>query len=184
MNHDKEAQASHSSRQLPCSAPNIDIIVEAPEDQEESQTHEQEELSFDVIVNEPFHPSDSDQDIVKSFAQAADEEQRDNRELIEMKESVESEKNKETITEGKERAHSEETTKEEKEEVKNIKEEEREIEKLETSPVDLDSLMTELGILGKPKYQACKDFPYPKCKCLNKQQYERKRQHKEENLVG
>ncbi|CAL9695334.1 unnamed protein product [Knipowitschia caucasica] len=126
VEHEKGARGHHSKRSIP----NINLTVEAAaEDQEIERLMEEEELYFG---NDYIHPSDSDPDIVRSFAQAADEqpgpmEQRDSSE--------------DSGSDGGEWKQPQDS--------EDIKEEEKEQEDSEhpgAEIVDLDALMTELGM--------------------------------------
>ncbi|KAK7891486.1 hypothetical protein WMY93_023449 [Mugilogobius chulae] len=79
VNHDKDARG-RNFRSSPSSACNINVVVEAPaEEQEENLVLDEEELSFGSSY---VHPSDSDPDIVKSFSQAAGEQTEEDSEEL------------------------------------------------------------------------------------------------------
>ncbi|XP_072290998.1 anoctamin-1-like isoform X2 [Eucyclogobius newberryi] len=146
VNHDKEA----CPRPSPSSMTNINVIVEAPaEDWEENNIlEEEEELRFG---NDYIHPSDSDPDIVKSFAQAA-EEQPDHTKWREKHSAcVDFEANREQKQESEGKMELEQQEEEKKQ--KHTK-----CSAAET--VDLDSLLTELDMTDESSLSSKAEPPH------------------------
>ncbi|KAM9351523.1 anoctamin-1 [Symphorus nematophorus] len=156
LNQDQEARAkSHSPRHSIPFPAMIDIVVEAPpEEQEEQQVEEKEEEAEEVEINfaEPRRSSDSDPEIGKSFEEVEEIVQEERRGEQEdeggQEEGGEKEKDGEVIEE-KGKVDNEQEGEEEKEEGGRKDEKEKEVKADETFTVDLDSFMTEMGLLDE-----------------------------------
>lgn len=157
LNQDQEARAkSHPPRRsIPCFPANIDIVVEAPpEEEEEEQQVEEEEERAEINLDERRRASDSDPEVGKPFEEV-EENGREERggEGEDEGGAVEGgEKEKEgDVNEEDEKGNDEKEGDEEKEEGGQREEEEKEVKADETEnfTVDLDSFMSELGLLGE-----------------------------------
>ncbi|XP_073328488.1 anoctamin-1 [Pagrus major] len=156
LNQDQEARVkSHSPRRsIPCFPAKIDIVVEAPQEEEEEQQVEEEEAEqVEINLDEPRRGSDSDPEVGRSFEEAeetAQEEKGDEGEDEGGKvEDGEEEKDKEVMIEEDGKEDNVAEGGEEKEEGEQREEEEKEEKVEENFTVDLDSFMSELGLLDE-----------------------------------
>lgn len=176
LNQDQEARIkSHSSKDSnPCYPSKIDIVVEAPLEEKEEQQVEEEEERVKIDLDEPRRSSDSDPEIGRSFEEGEENQQYDREgegedkgEKVEQGEEekdgevndedkkVVNEKEEEEKEEGGQRE--EEGQREEGEqreeggqrEEGQREEEEKEKKADENFTVDLDSFMSEMGLLGE-----------------------------------
>ncbi|KAJ0069439.1 hypothetical protein NL108_006059 [Boleophthalmus pectinirostris] len=151
VNHDKEAR-DRSPRLSPGSMPNIHVIIEPPaEDQEDENVLEEDTLSFG---NDYIHPSDSDPDIVKSFAEAAEEQPGHTEPSQDSTIEQDTGRNREED----QTQDCEETKEQEKEHTE--REEDESTENPEAGTVDLDALMTELGMSDEPPLSSTAEPPH------------------------
>ncbi|XP_042352296.1 LOW QUALITY PROTEIN: anoctamin-2 [Plectropomus leopardus] len=162
LNHDQEARAKSPppKRSTPCFPANIDIVVEAPQEElEEQQVEEkveEEEEKVEINLDELRRSSDSDPETGKP-SEEDEENRQEERGRDEEEEGGEVKwGDEEKVTEVNEEDGKGENDPEEKEEnieVQQIKEEEKETEEKavekEDCTVDLDALMSELGILDE-----------------------------------
>ncbi|XP_062246803.1 anoctamin-1 [Platichthys flesus] len=170
LNQDQEARAKSPipKGSIPCFPPNIDIVVEAPleeqEEEEEEKEEKKEEEAIEVNVEEPRERSDSGPELGKTFRE--DEENRrivsegeaedDGGEMDGGAKAEDGEKNEDC---GKGEDEQEEV--ENKEEEGQKKEEENEADEMNFS-VDLDTLMGELGLLDEePSTSKAMDTGFP-----------------------
>ncbi|XP_069018730.1 anoctamin-2 [Embiotoca jacksoni] len=181
LNQDQGAKSakSHSPKHsIPCLPAKIDIVVEAP--QEELQVgEEEEEVGLYVNLDEPRRNSDSDPEVGKSFEgveeNAQDEQGGEGEDKWEPAEEKEKEKDVEVKEEeGKE--GNEQEGGEEKEEGEQGKEEVIEDEAKavedENFTIDLDSFMSELGLLDEePPSTTARDTELPRSG--SKQEYQK-----------
>lgn len=177
LNQDQEACAkSHSTKHSnPCFPANIDIVVEAPHEEQEMhqvevEEEEEEEVGVEINVDEPRRSSDSDPEIGKSVIEAEYTEQEggdvgDKNVSVEAEEKDE-EENREEMKDREEKGSKEQERGDEKEEGQQ-KEEEKEDEakavENENFTVDLDSFMDELGLLGKRRKPNASTVNHPCC---------------------
>ncbi|XP_070763974.1 anoctamin-1 [Enoplosus armatus] len=163
LNQDQEARAkSHSpKRSIPCFPTNIDIVVEAPpEEQEQQQVEEVEEVEeeegVEINLDEHRRTSDSDPEVGKSFEEV-EEKQLEERGgegedvgLVVEVERGEKEKDGE-VNEEDGKGDNEQDGGEENMERGQREEEEKEVmaEEQENFTVDLDAFMSEMGLLDE-----------------------------------
>ncbi|XP_030586661.1 anoctamin-2 [Archocentrus centrarchus] len=174
LNQDQEARAkARSPKHSPPCFPTIDIVVEAPpEDQEESQVQVEEEelVGVEMNLDATKQNSDSDPEIGKAFEEGGesrleerggDEENREVKEKEEEKDGeVKGEDGKEE--DGKELIEKEEGEEKEKEGQRTNEDEAQAVES-ENFTVDLDSFMSELGLLDEePSSSTVKDTEIPR----------------------
>uniref|UniRef100_UPI0037E7E5E4 anoctamin-2 n=1 Tax=Semicossyphus pulcher TaxID=241346 RepID=UPI0037E7E5E4 len=157
LNQDQEARAKlHSPRRsVPCFPTHIDIVVEAPPEEEEEQQVEEEKEEVEIILDVPTRSSDSDPEVGRTVEEAEEngEEKEElggerEEEVVEVEGEQKEEDGEVNEEDGKEDKKQEEG--EEKKEEEERKEEETEAEaeaEIENFTVDLDSLMSELGLL-------------------------------------
>lgn len=157
LNQDQEARVkSHSpARSMPCFPANIDIVVEAPlEEHEEQQVEEGEAEGVEINLDEARGTSDSDPEVGRPFEEIkgnAQEEQGDDVDRGGEVDGGEREKDEE-VNEEDGKGDNEQEGGEEKEEGAQREEEESEqVEADEICTVDLDSFMSELGLLGEKR---------------------------------
>lgn len=152
LNQDQEACAkTHSPKpSIPCLSANIDIVVEAPsEDEEVHQEEGEEEVRVEISLDDPGGTDNSKADVTESYEETADNQQE---EVGDEARVVEEEQEKEKDEVKEESENREEKRDEEKEEGGQSKEGDNEDEvkgEEENFTVDLDSFMSELGLLGK-----------------------------------
>ncbi|XP_028286770.1 anoctamin-2 [Parambassis ranga] len=169
LNQDQEARAkTHSTKHSnPCFPANIDIVVEAPhEEQEMHQVEEEEEVGVEINVDEPRRGSDSDPEIGKSVIEAEDAEQEggdvgDKNVNVEAEEKEE-EEDREEIKDKEEKEQERGDEKEEGQQKEEEKEDEAKAVENENFTVDLDSFMDELGLLDEPSSSTAKDPELPR----------------------
>lgn len=163
LTQDQEARAkSHPPKpSIPCFQANIDIVVEAPleepEEQQVKEEEEEEENRVEISMDEPRRGSDSDPEIGKPCEEVEENGQEERGGEGEVEKCVEvevGEKEKDgEVNEEDGKGGNEQEGGEEKEEAEQIKEEEKEVEEnaeeMEDYKVDLDALMSELGLLGE-----------------------------------
>lgn len=188
LNQDQEARVkSHSPRpSIPCYHA-IDIVVEAPLEEHEEQPVVEEEERVEINLDEPRRTSDSDPEIAKSIEEVEEngqerqggEDEGGEVEGGEKEEDGEKEKDGEKenggekendgekekdgeVNEESGKGDNEQEGGEEREEGGQIKEEEKEVEvkavEEEICTVDLDSFMSELGLLGKRRKRVMSSF--------------------------
>lgn len=144
LNQDQEAQAkSHSQKgPNPCFPASLDIIVEAPAMGQE----EEEEVpgEVEVILNDLRSSGDSDPEVGRSDRQPGEEQGGKERDDTAAAEEEEQRKDADDINEGVKGngVHKNEDEKEERREIIDL-------EPAEDFTVDLDQLMSELGLLGE-----------------------------------
>nr|XP_046250243.1 anoctamin-1 isoform X2 [Scatophagus argus] len=157
LNQDQEAHIKSRSpkRTNSCFPGNIDIVVEAPPEEEPEQKQiemEEEAVGFDISVDEQRKTKDSDPEIGKSFEEVDENTQEEQRgegeEEVREVELKERGKNGE-VTEEDGSVINEQEGGEEKEESEERKVEEKEATAAENFTVDLDSFMSELGLLDE-----------------------------------
>lgn len=156
LNQDQETRAKFNSprRSAPCFSSTIDILVEAPpEEQEEQQNkeEEEEEEGVETSMDVPRRSSDSE---VEKTAEDTGEMGQEEQEGEGGDEVVEVEgEQKENDGEVKGEDEKEELKLEEEDEKGDSKKEEQEVEvkaaENDNNSMDLDSLMSELGLYGK-----------------------------------
>lgn len=171
LNQDQEQRAKSYSprRSIPHFPASIDIVVEAPpeeeEEQQQVQEEEEEEAGVEINLDEPRPNSDGDPEDGKSFVEVEEngDEKRGCEGEDEATEEERGEKEKEVNEEVNEedgKGDNEQEEGEEKEEEGEEKEEERQIkdeknyveekaDEEEKFTVDLDSFMSDLGLLGR-----------------------------------
>lgn len=156
LNQDQEARAkSHPPRRsIPRFPANIDIVVEAPPEEQEEQQVEEEEERVEINLDAHRRASDSDPEVGKPFEEVEENgrEERRGEGEDEGGEVEGGDKEKEGgVNEEDEKGDNEKEGGEEKEEGGQRKEEEKEVKADETEnfTVDLDSFMSELGLLGE-----------------------------------
>lgn len=142
LNQDQEAQAKAHSQKgpNPCFPASLDIIVEAPAmGQEEEAPGEVE-----VILNELRSSGDSDPEVGRSDRQTGEEQGGKERDNTAAAAEEDRSKDADDITEGVKGigVHKNEDEKEERGEIIDL-------EPAEDFTVDLDYLMSELGLLGE-----------------------------------
>ncbi|XP_067356414.1 anoctamin-1 [Channa argus] len=147
LNQDQEASAkSHASkRSIHCLPTNIDIMVVAPpEEQQEQNGEEDEEVGLEINLEEPMKTSDSDPEVEKSFKEEVERRERENHGEIKGKDKM-----RDNELEGDEA----------KEEGEQVNDEENDVKADEKDfTVDLDSFMSELGLLDEePSSGTAKD---------------------------
>ncbi|XP_076589831.1 anoctamin-1 [Chaetodon auriga] len=150
LNQDQEARVkSHApARSIPCFPASIDIVVEAPlEEHEEQQVEEEEAEAVEINLDAARETSDSDPEAERPFEEIkgnAQEEQR---------EEGEDEGGEVEVGEREQDVNEEfgkgEEKEEEKEEGTQREEEEEQVKADENFTVDLDSFMSELGLLDE-----------------------------------
>lgn len=161
LNQDQEARAkTHSSKH--CFPTNIDIVVEPPpEDQEESQVQVEEDelVGVEIIsLDTTRQDSDSDPEVGNAFEEGGvngveergGEGEEENSEVKEEEKDGEVKEEDGKEEDGKELFEKEESEEKEKEGQKTCEEETQAAES-ENYTVDLDAIMSELGLLGKKK---------------------------------
>lgn len=148
LNHDQEACArSHSSkRSIHCVPTNIEIVVEAPpEEQKDWHVEEEEEAIVEITSDEHRQTSDGDPDVGWSFKETEEngEKQQESDDVGDEIERGEQVKDGET--------NEEDGKGDNEQERGEAKEEEQMEEKADelNFTVDLDLFMSELGLLGK-----------------------------------
>ncbi|XP_041852299.1 anoctamin-2 [Melanotaenia boesemani] len=160
LNQDQEACAkTHSpKRSISCFPTDIDIVVEAPSEEEEVHQveEEEEEVRVEINLNEPRGIDDSDPEVEKSVKEVEDdvEKERGDEGGDESGESEDKEKGKDGEIEEKDgRGDNEEEEGKEKEGKGKEKEDENECDaktaEEENFTVDLDSFMSEIGMLDE-----------------------------------
>nr|XP_019934356.1 PREDICTED: anoctamin-1-like [Paralichthys olivaceus] len=176
LNQDQEASAkSHiPKRSIPCFPTNVDIVVEAPleEQEEEKEEEEEEEETVAVNVEEPRARSDSYPEFGETF--------------IEVEENRQIEREGEAVDDGGEMDGDDEQEEvEEKEEEKNemkedemkedeMKEDEMKEDEMNFS-VDLDTIMSDLGLLDEePSTSKAMNTGFPHS--ASKQEYQREQE--------
>ncbi|XP_054631169.1 anoctamin-2 isoform X1 [Dunckerocampus dactyliophorus] len=163
LNQDQEAHAKllSSQRSIPCFPTNIDIVVEAPPEEQEpqqDQEEEDEEAAVNVTLEEPSRNSDRDPEVGKSFeddGERGDEEQgcEGEDEATEKAEEAEGIQGSET-EDGKNRNDSKPERKEEENDAGMTAD--------ENESVDLDALMSQLGLLDdEPSLSTLQDAEIP-----------------------
>ncbi|KAG7216080.1 hypothetical protein INR49_007832 [Caranx melampygus] len=173
LNQDQEARAKSNSpkRSIPCFPAKIDIVVEAPQEEQEEQNVEEEEGAVEVNGDEPRTTGDSDPELEKTFEDVEENEQKQpeaEAEAEEIKDEVGEVKGGEqekdvVVNESDGKANEEEEEGKEKEEEEQRKEEINEVEAEEKNiSVDLDSLMSDLGLLDEePTSSTSRDKELP-----------------------
>lgn len=150
LNQDQEAHAkSHPpKRSNPCFPANIDIVVEAPQEEQEEEEAEGVEIGLD----EPRRTSDSDPEVGGSFKDIEETAQEERGGDIDddggAVEEEEKEKDLEVNEEDGRGDNEQQEGEEEKEDSDHRAEEEKAVENF---TVDLDSFMRELGLLGEKR---------------------------------
>lgn len=150
LNQDQEAHAkSHPrKRSNPCFPANIEIVVEAPQEEQEEEEAEGVEISLD----EPRRTSDSDPEVGGSFKDIEETAQEERGGDIDDEggavEEEEKEKDLEVNEEDGRGDNEQQEGEEEKEDSDHRVEEEKAVENF---TVDLDSFMRELGLLGEKR---------------------------------
>ncbi|XP_035011707.2 anoctamin-1 [Hippoglossus stenolepis] len=185
LNQDQEARAKSPmpKRSIPCFPPNIDIVVEAPqeeqeeEEEEEEEEEKKEEEAIEVNVEEPRARSDSDPEFGKTFREVEEnrriesegEAEDDGGEMDGGGKGEDGERNEDC---GKGDDEQEEV--EDKEEAGQKKEEENEEDEMNFS-VDVDTIMSELGLLDEePSTSKAMDTGFPRS--ASKQEYQREQE--------
>lgn len=161
LTQDQEARAkTHSTKpSAPYFPTNIDIVVEAPpENQEEVQVEEEEVVGVEINLDARSRDSDSDPEIgnvlveggVNGIEERGDEGEEENREAEGTEKEGEGDVKEEDGKEegGKEEFEQEESDEKEKGGQRTNEDEAKEVEN-ENFTVDLDVFMSELGLLGK-----------------------------------
>lgn len=161
LTQDQEARAkTHSTKpSAPYFPTNIDIVVEAPpENQEEVQVEEEEVVGVEINLDARSRDSDSDPEIgnvlveggVNGLEERGDEGEEENREAEGTEKEGEGDVKEEDGKEegGKEEFEQEESDEKEKGGQRTNEDEAKEVEN-ENFTVDLDVFMSELGLLGK-----------------------------------
>lgn len=157
LNQDQGARAKSQSprRSIPCFPVNLDIVVEAPPEEQEEQRVQEEEEGVEIHLDERRRTSDSDPEVGKPLDVGLEENGQGEREgEVEGEggevEGGEKEKDGE-VNEEDGMGNNEQEGGEEKEEGGQREEEEKELnaEETENFTVDLDSFMSELGMLGE-----------------------------------
>lgn len=153
LNQDQEAHAkSHTPKcSNPCFPANIDIVVEAPLEEQEEEEAEGVEISLD----EPRRTSDSDPEVGGSFKDIEETAQEERGGIIDDEggavEEEEKEKDLEVNEEDGKGDNEQQEGGEEKEDSDHRAEDEKEVKAVENFTVDLDSFMRELGLLGEKR---------------------------------
>ncbi|KAM3609876.1 uncharacterized protein V6R79_021711 [Siganus canaliculatus] len=153
LNQDQEAQVkSRSQKSSLCFPANIDIVVEAPpEEQKETQVEEEEEEEEEaegpeINLDEPVKTSDSDPEVGRSFDGVEENEQEEPR--VEEKEDEGEEEKVINEKDVKEETDQEKEGGQNEEGVQG-EEEEKETETAENVAINLDAFMSELGLLDE-----------------------------------
>ncbi|XP_053176006.1 anoctamin-1 [Scomber japonicus] len=184
LNQDQEQRAkSHSPRRsIPHFPASIDIVVEAPPEEEEEQQQvqeeeEEEEAGVEINLDEPRPNSDGDPEDGKSLGEVEEngDEKRGCEGEDEATEEERGEKDKE-VNEEDGKCDNEQQEGEEKEEERQIKDEKNDVEEKadeeEKFTVDLDSFMSDLGLLDdEPSSSTAKDAVLPRS--FSKQEYQK-----------
>ncbi|XP_035520776.1 anoctamin-1 [Morone saxatilis] len=181
LNQDQEARVkSHApKRSMPCFPANIDIVVEAPPQEEEEQQVEEveveEEERVEIKLDEPQRDRDSDPEIGKSLEEVEEnalEEQGGGGEDEGGEVEGGEKENDEEVNEENGKDDKELEGGEEKEEEAQKEEEEKEVKADENFTVDLDSFMSELGLLDEePSSSTATDAALPRSG--SKQEYQK-----------
>lgn len=150
LNQDQEAHVkSHSpKRSNPCFPANIEIVVEAPPKEQEEEEANGGESSLDEVRG----TSDSDPEIGRSFREIEENGQEERgAEGDDDSGAIEGEEKEKDldVNEEDEKGDNEKEAGEEKEDKNHRAEEEKEVKSVENFTVDLDSFMSELGLLGE-----------------------------------
>ncbi|XP_045893464.1 anoctamin-1 isoform X1 [Micropterus dolomieu] len=157
LNQDQGARAKSRSprRSIPCFPVNLDIVVEAPPEDQVEQRVQEEEEGVEIHLDERRRTSDSDPEVGKPLDVGLEENGQGEREgEVEGEggevEGGEKEKDGE-VNEEDGMGNNEQEGGEEKEEGGQREEEEKELnaEETENFTVDLDSFMSELGMLDE-----------------------------------
>lgn len=154
LNHDQEACAKSrsSKRSIHCVPTNIEIVVEAPpEEQEDQHVEEEKEVGVEINLNEPRQTNNADPEVETLFKEVEEdrEKQQGGDDMGEGIGEGEKEKDGEINEEDGVRDNEQEGG-EAKEEGKQINEDKNEMKADEIDfSVDLDSFMSELGLLGE-----------------------------------
>lgn len=154
LNHDQEACArSHpSKRSIHCLPANIEIVVEAPpEEQQDQHVEEEEEVGVEINLDESRQTTDTDPEGGNSFKEFEEngEKHQGGEDVVEEVEGGENEQDGEIKTEDDGKRENEQEGGEAKEEERLNKEQNEEKADEVNYSVDLDSIMSELGLLGK-----------------------------------
>lgn len=144
LNQDQEAQAKSQSQKgpNPCFPASIDIIVEAPANELEEEEEAPEEV--EVILNELRSSRDSDPEVDPSSNGTGSAQEEQGGKESDGTGAADEEEKGEDPEELNERVEGSGAYKNEDDE-----EERGEIKELEEFTVDLDSFMSELGLLGE-----------------------------------
>nr|XP_004553295.2 anoctamin-1 [Maylandia zebra] len=175
LTQDQEARAkTHSTKpSAPYFPTNIDIVVEAPpENQEEVQVEEEEVVGVEINLDARSRDSDSDPEIgnvlveggVNGLEERGDEGEEENRETEGTEKEGEGDVKEEDGKEegGKEEFEQEESDEKEKGGQRTNEDEAKEVEN-ENFTVDLDVFMSELGFLDEePSSGTIKDMELPR----------------------
>lgn len=153
LNHDQEAcaRSRSSKRSVHCVPTNIEIVVEAPpEEQKDQHAEEEEEVRVEITLDEHRQTSDADLEDGRSFKEIEEngENQQGGEDVGDEVEGGENEKDGEINEEGEKRDNEQEGGEAKEEERRNKEQTEEKADELNFS-VDLDSFMSELGLLGE-----------------------------------
>ncbi|XP_077591337.1 anoctamin-2 isoform X1 [Stigmatopora nigra] len=151
LNQDQEANAKLLSNKRPIFPfpANIEIVVEAPSEEQQIQkeAEEEEDVELNVTREDPCQTSDSDSEAEKSLEDAVGTTMKSCRleEEIDMKDKEE--KSSENLEEMKGMEEEEADKDDQKSELEGAESQNKAIEE-DNSFVDLDALMMQLGIIG------------------------------------
>ncbi|XP_070827604.1 anoctamin-1 [Chaetodon trifascialis] len=166
LNQDQEARVkSHApARSIPCFPASIDIVVEAPlEEREEQRVEEEEAEEVEINLDAARETSDSDPEVGRPSEEIkgnAQEEQRDEGE--DEGGEVEVGEREQDVNEEFGKGEEKEEEKEKEEGTQKEQEEEEQVKADENFTVDLDSFMSELGLLDEepsPSTAAATELP-------------------------
>lgn len=152
LNHDQEACAKSRSSipSIHCVPTNIEIVVESPREQEDQQVVEEEEVGVEINLEDSRQTSHCDPEVGKPFEEVEENEEKQQGEDVgEEVEGGQKEKEGE-INEEDGKRDIEQEGGEAKEEAKQLDEDKSEGDEMNFS-VDLDSFMSELGLLGEKR---------------------------------